>query len=284
MLVIGTGAVASFLIPRLSAGGESLQVFGSPSERLAALDGDASLGAVSDPARVGQHETWLVVCKTWQNQEKLRQLASAPAPSRILVLQNGLEPEAGWSKIANVERGLMTYGVASLGPGQAVGGEAGEIAVPVGSVWADVFRRSGLRVSEAQDMAEAVWWKLVVNASLNVVAALGNLRNGEVLERPTARMWAGFAARQVAQVSGLFGLSISPDGAVRRMEDVARATAANVCSTLADLRSGRPTEYASINGAVLSLAGELPLEALRELDRRFSLIPSSGIVPPEVAL
>lgn len=284
MLVIGTGAVASFLIPRLAAGGHALQVFGSPGDRLSALKASARLGAVSQASEVATHETWLVVCKTWQNEEKLRQLASAPAPQRILVLQNGLEPERGWSRLAAVERGLMTYGVASLGPGQVVGGEAGEIAVAAGSPWAEVFRRSGLRVSQAESMREAVWWKLVVNASLNVVAALGNLRNGEVLEKPTARMWAGFAARQVAQVAGLFGVPIAADDAVRRMEDVARATSENVCSTLADLRSGRPTEYASINGAVLGLAGELPLEALRELDRRFSLIPSNGVVPAEVAL
>jgi ketopantoate reductase len=64
------------------------------------------------------------------------------------------------------------------------------------------------------------------------------------------------------------------------MEAVARATAGNVCSTLADLRSGRPTEYDSINGAVLRrgrLAG-MSLPALEELDRRFLSLLAERLV------
>jgi 2-dehydropantoate 2-reductase len=135
-------------------------------------------------------------------------------------------------------------------------------------------------------MTAAVWWKLVVNGSLNVVASLANLRNGEVLERARTRHWARLAASQVAQTARGLGIEISGRQAMERMEAVARATASNVCSTLADLKSGRPTEYGAINGAILQQASRLglALDGLRELDRRFAMISTSGIVPAEAAL
>lgn len=277
MLVIGTGAVASFMVPRLMAAGQVPQVFGSPSPRLAALRDYTS--AVSDPRAVQEHEGWLVLCKSWQNGAKLEQLRSVPRPRTILVLQNGLAPEADWTlPEVSVERGLSTYGLASLGPGLSLGGERGEIVLPLGSVWREVLRAAGLQVREVQEMAPAVWAKLVVNASLNVVAALHDLRNGEVLERPATRRLAAAAAREVACLARHDGVDLQGLDPVQVMEGVARGTAGNICSTLADLRSGRPTEYDSINGAVLRRARALglALPTLEKLDRRFSALREVG--------
>lgn len=269
LLVIGTGAVASFLLPRLLPVESRLQIFGSPSPRLHALSALAS--TASDPSAVERQAGWLVCCKTWQNREKVEALATAPAPDRILVLQNGLEPELDWLGLAPVvERGLLTYGVTSVGPGRAAGGEEGEIVLASGSPFVAVLRAAGLRVVEHDDMPAAVWWKLVVNASLNVVAALGGLLNGQVLEHPPSRARARQAALEVAELGRRFGLDLSAQ-AVAVMERVAAITAGNVCSTLADLRSGRPTEYESINGALLRLAQAqgVRLPMLEELDREF---------------
>jgi 2-dehydropantoate 2-reductase len=286
MLVVGTGAVASFLLPRLRLSGQPLQVFGSPSVRLQALRAVASpaLGAVSDVLAVTQHDDWLVVCKTWQNAAKVELLRAAPPPRRILVLQNGLEPEVDWASLgASVERGVSTYGVASIGPGLFVGGEVGDIAVPDGSTWAPILTQAGLRVRQRRDMRAAIWWKLVVNASLNVVAALGDLRNGEVLERPAVWRWAARAAEEVAGLAQDLGVELGAGEPVWALGRVARATAGNVCSTLADLRAGRPTEYDSINGALLKLAHGLGrrLPVLEELDREFALI--SSVFPAQQA-
>jgi 2-dehydropantoate 2-reductase len=273
LLLIGTGAVASFLLPRLLGAGHTVQLFGSPSPRLHALSKLAP--AVSDPALLARHDGWLVCCKGWQNSEKVRMLAQVPRPRRILVLQNGLEPELGWQGLAPlVERGLCTYGLASTGPGQVVGGEAGELLLPAGSPWLEILRPTGLELWEREDMAGAIWWKLVVNASLNVVAALDGLLNGQVLESFATRTRLQQAAREVAAVGCQLGMDTSSEDAVAVVERVATLTADNVCSTLSDLRRGRPTEYDSINGALLRLARlhGLSTPVLDQLDHEFRLL------------
>src|SRR5690606_2812271 len=151
------------------------QLFGSPSPRLQALARWTvpERGALSEAAAVAQHDEWLVACNSWQNDEKVDQLRTAPHPERILVLQNGLAPELPWRELsATLERGLVLYGVASVAPGRVSGGERGEIALQRGSRWVQPLRAAGLAVVEREDITAAVWRKLVVNASLNVVAAL----------------------------------------------------------------------------------------------------------------
>lgn len=277
MLVIGTGAVASFLLPKLAQVGSDLQVFGALSPRLKALE---QYQAVGHPRQVNSHRDWVVVCKVGQNLEKIRLLQGAPAPRRILVLQNGLSPETDWQAAwpqARVERGLSTYGVSSVAPGLARGGEAGEIVIPRFSPWLSILAKAELEVRPTGDIRAAVWAKLIVNASLNVVAALGNLKNGQVLERPLARSYAARAAQEVAALAAYFRVRIRRDlDPVALMEGVAQATAENVCSTLADLRSGRASEYEAINGELLRLARRyrLRLPMLEELDRQFDLILS----------
>lgn len=274
MLVIGTGAVASFLIPRLRDGGQQVQVFGSPGPRLRAL-ALAPSDAVFEPSQVAYHGDWLVLCKTFQNSGKVEALLGAPGPKRILVLQNGLEPETDWASLGvEVERGLLTYGLTSVGPGRSVGGEQGEILLPPGSSWSEKLRAAGLQVREVGDVQAAVWWKLVINASLNVVAALNGLRNGELMEHSSAFRRAALAAEEVALVAQAEGITIGAGEGARAMERVARATSNNVCSTLADLRGGRPTEYDAINGALLRRARELGVSTplLDELDREFGML------------
>lgn len=286
MLVVGTGAVASFLLPKLAQTTEKLELYGSPSPRLIALE---RYGAVSSAGQLGQHSDWIVACKVGQNAEKIRQLRQAPAPRRVLVLQNGLAPEAEWRAAwpeARVERALSTYGVFSVAPGVARGGESGEIVVPRASNWAGVLSRAGLCLRTSGNMQVAIWRKLLVNASLNVVAALGELTNGGVLHHPEARATARRAAEEVATLARCCGLNLRLRDPAALMEKVAHDTADNICSTLADLRTGRECEYASINGELLGLARRrgLCLPTLEELDRRFTqLCLSRGGSPAPLA-
>ena len=102
------------------------------------------------------------------------------------------------------------------------------------------------------------------------------MKNGEVLEHPLARSHAAKAALEVAALAGYFKVRLREADPVDLMEGVASATADNICSTLADLRSGRTSEYDAINGELLRLARRyrLRLPMLEELDRQFALMVS----------
>jgi 2-dehydropantoate 2-reductase len=123
-------------------------------------------------------------------------------------------------------------------------------------------------------MVQAVWHKLAVNASLNVVASLYDLKNGEVLLHRRACPLTRIASLEVQAVASALGIDWGPDSAWEITRTVAANTADNICSTLADLRSGRPTEYEAINGEILKLAGELGLH-LPTLDRLHRAFQSS---------
>lgn len=276
MLIIGTGAVATMLTERLVHSG-GLQIFGSRSARSDALNQRFNGIVTVHPDEIAQHDLWVVAVKTGQNRAKVELLSDAPRPRSILVLQNGLAPQNDWRGMATetVERGLSTYGVRSLGPGWIAGGEHGVITLAAGSGFTDRLLTAGFNVSEAMSLERDVWHKLAVNASLNVVASLFDLSNGGVLRDQRARRLMRQAASEVAEVARAAGIEWGALSAWEIARSVARATADNICSTLADLRLGRPTEYDSINGEVLEWARRLGVETptLSSLDREFRALP-----------
>ncbi len=278
MLIVGTGAVATMMAERLQESGFEFQIYGAPSERLRSLEARFPGCSASEPARIRPHRLWMVALKTGQNLEKARLLAEAPGPEAILVLQNGFRPERDWEKLGSrVDRGLSTYGVKSRGPGFVVCGEIGSITIPEGSPFTSLLADLGLRVSEEADMEPAIWRKLAVNASLNVVASIYGVRNGETLGIPAAARMIRLASNEVELVARARGVDFGTLSGWELTHQVALGTADNVCSTLADLRSGRVTEYQAINGEILKAASQsgLDVPTLRMLEREFDSLGSS---------
>jgi 2-dehydropantoate 2-reductase len=272
VLIVGTGAVGTLLAERFHRYGIRFQMFGPPSERLRALELRYPGHTVSRCLEIARHDQWIVALKTSQNPGKVQFLQSAPRPQSILVLQNGLSPESEWTPLApRVDRALSTYGVKSVGPGRIESGASGQITLPEGSSFTTLLRQAGFCLREVRDMASAIWRKLAVNASLNVVATVFGVANGKVLESPEALRLTRLACEDVADVARAFGMEWGPRTAWELTQDVARGTAGNICSTLADVRAGRPTEYQAINGEVLAVADRLGLAVptLRHLDRAF---------------
>lgn len=272
--------MAAFLCRSLKS---DFQIFGSPSPRLRALDQLYSGGrndvGVSRSDEVRAHSLWVVAVKTWQNAQKIEMLKDAPRPQAVLVLQNGLDPEASWRQLGCVvERGLSTYGVRSVGPGMIEGGEAGRLTLQQESLFRHPFEQAGLSVEVAAEMRSSVWRKLAVNASLNVVATLYDLRNGEALKLPDGACLIHRVCDEVAQLARCLGVEADPLDYRQHTEHVARQTGHNICSTLADFRAGRPTEYDSINGRLLQLAQHwgVKVPALRSLDERFQALKETG--------
>lgn len=273
MLIVGTGAVATLLAQNLALYGQRFQLFGPPSRRVQALSERFGRAVITEPEKVCPDQAWLVAVKSWQNEEKIRVLREAPPAVRILVVQNGLEPELPWAELSqtSVERALCSYGVKTEVPGVVEGGNEGELVLKEGSLFSALLTSTGLCCREVADMRAACWHKLAVNASLNVVASIYGLTNGEVLRHPRASSLARAASEEVRTVAVAAGVAWGDIDPWTLTSSIAAQTSTNVCSTLADLRGGRPTEYDSINGEVLrrARAAGLAVPALSELDRRF---------------
>lgn len=262
MLIVGTGALATLLAQRAEEKGVDFQLFGPPSARTQALNRRFPGRVVTRPQDIRPQQPWLVAVKTWQNKDKAQELRLAPPARAILAVQNGLEPHLDFRALSagKVERALCSYGVKSDGPGRVLGGELGEMVLQKGSVFKSLLEKVGFVCREASDFEAAVWHKLAVNASLNTVAAFFGLTNGEVLQNRRAAGLAQAAALEVRTVALACGVRWGHPDPWVLTSTIARQTASNVCSTLADRRRGLPTEYDSINGEVLGRARAIGLK------------------------
>ncbi len=106
------------------------------------------------------------------------------------------------------------------------------------------------------DIERAQWQKLAVNAVINPLTALYRCRNGELLDGGEREQ----RMQVLAQEADALLVRLYPDwpaDTLTRSCEVARQTAANTSSMLADVLAGRPTEIQFINGYLLRRAGPL---------------------------
>jgi 2-dehydropantoate 2-reductase len=119
------------------------------------------------------------------------------------------------------------------------------------------------RVDERPEIA--LWTKLVANASLNTVTALGRARVGRVLADPAAVGLMLALGREVVRVAHAADIPVAADAAEAYVADARRRLPRDGgSSTLFDLEAGRRLERDALVGAVV-----------REGDRRGVPVPVS---------
>jgi len=125
------------------------------------------------------------------------------------------------------------------------------------------------------------WLKLAVNASINSITAVLGVPNGYLVRIPELTSLVRKVAGEVAEVAKRAGISLPADPGEEALE-VARRTAGNISSTLADLRRCRRTEVDFINGAVVEFGRKFGVdtpynETLYTLVKSLELMCSQGM-------
>jgi 2-dehydropantoate 2-reductase len=220
------------------------------------------VNTVDDPRDCAGEQHVLVLVKSWQTRRAAAQLEKCLDDSGVaLTLQNGAGNREVLVEVLGAPRvalGVTTVGANLLAPGRVRAAGQGVVALGVHArlaPLAEMLRRAGFSVEDAPDPDELLWGKLVINAAINPLTALLGVPNGELLQRPTARLLLVSLAREAAAVAAAQGLSLPYPDPVAAAQDTARRTAANRSSMLQDVRRGAPTEIDAICGAILR-AGE----------------------------
>jgi 2-dehydropantoate 2-reductase len=125
--------------------------------------------------------------------------------------------------------------------------------------FAGMLRGAGFETEVTDDLASAIWSKLVVNCGINAVGALTRLPNGALAEDADAALVMRGAAQEAAAVATAKGIALAYCDAVEHTRQVCRATAQNVNSMLQDVLRRRRTEVAAINGALAREGDEVGL-------------------------
>jgi 2-dehydropantoate 2-reductase len=299
ILIVGTGALATFFAARLAQAGNPITMLGTWQAGLVALreqgarliDADGNeqrfaVQATDDPHECRGIKHALVLVKAWQTERVAGQLRECLAEDGLAVtLQNGLgnremlahaldslaaektrEKNSVHSvakKASRVALGVTTAGATLLGPGSARTGGEGIVSIerhPALDPIEAALKSAGFNVNVVEDAQSLIWGKLVVNAAINPLTALLRVPNGELLERPSARAMMRALARETAQVAEAEKIRLPFPDPIAAVEEVAARTAANHSSMLQDVLRGAPTEIDAICGAVVQTAQKHKLE------------------------
>jgi len=262
--------------------------------RVDSKDGDFHLPAVEafgDPAELPPADVVVVALKTVHNHQLPTLLAGSLKPDGVvLVLENGLNPEADAAAVVGAERvlgGLCFLCSNKAGPGHIQHVDFGHIDMGttstspavrdrLESVVAD-FSAAGIPTRAVEDLRAARWRKLVWNVPYNGLSVVLNATTDRLMADPdTRRLIVRLMDEVVASARAAEGVEIEA-AFVQKMLDYTDAMVPYKTSMMLDHEAGRPMEIEAIIGdpvrAARAAGYEPPamamlIEQLRFIDRR----------------
>ena len=300
--VLGAGAMGSFVGGGLCLGGAAVTLLDVDAAHIEAVNG-AGLRMTTDggeqvvhpaamrPEQLRDHPD-LVVVLTKQPHTRAALAAMRDALAGgcwVLTLQNGLGNQEIIEEVVPRERillGVTTYPADLLGPGHVGSHGEGEIRLmtadgvdrPIAAAIAGLLTAGGQRTVVDPELAVAIWSKVAFNCAMNSICAVTGCRVGELGANPDGRALALAMADEAVAVAQKAGIAV--DGAKVRatVEHALDTHLAHKPSMLQDVLAGRPTEIASINGAVAAVAARVghPVPQIEALQVLVKLIESQA--------
>ncbi|MBN2159163.1 MAG: 2-dehydropantoate 2-reductase [Spirochaetes bacterium] len=274
--IVGPGAIGLLMAGYLQRSGARVTLVDNIPDRAALLEREGfrweGLDAdvrVSVPVTLGLREPGktdlVMICvKAYHTDGAAREIAAAGYGGPVLTLQNGVGnaeiigrnvPDAqviagitseganlaSLNHVRHAGRGKTSFGPLEYGrPGDEF----------LGSLVA-LMRDGGIDAELSGDPQSLIWSKVVVNAGINALTAILNVRNGMLLEIGHARSLMADLVREGCEVVRRKGYRYQCEDPVAHVEEVCRLTADNISSMCQDIRNGRPTEIDFINGAIV---------------------------------
>ena len=300
--IVGGGAMGIAIAAALQRGGADVRVLTARPDSAALLrsgveivdDGTGRVerfAARCDPGVLAECAVVLVLVKAYDTAAAAAALAPVlRRTTTVVTLQNGLgnaETLRAALPINPIVVGATAIGayrptagrVVIAGVGETVvAGETGAVRLAAG-----LLRAAGLPVAVASDPGRVVWEKAIVNAAINPIAAILDVANGALLAAGEVNELQTRVVAEGAAVALALGIDADAAHLTSRVREVCRATAANRCSMLQDLRCGRRTEVDAITGAIVDHGhrtgiGVAANEALLLLVRSIEALRCSGRV------
>jgi len=229
--------------------------------------------ATADPADIGTAELVLICVKSPDTSDAAQHARSLVNDDTLVVtLQNGLGNVERIAEVVGAEHvvgGTTSQGATLLdvgriryaGKGETTIGEmSGEITDRLRKL-KKFLEESDIPTNLTDNLDGLLWSKLVINVGINALTAITRLNNGKLIEYEGSHAVLRAAVEEAIEVASKAGIKLLFDDPVAKVEDVCRATAANVSSMLQDTLRKRRTEVEYINAAVVRRAAELGLAA-----------------------
>ncbi|WP_373691553.1 ketopantoate reductase family protein [Endozoicomonas sp. SESOKO2] len=228
---------------------------------------------VDSPESLTDSITHLMVCTKAQDAEAaVLSLADHLSDQcQILVMQNGMGSQQAvaqhfssqtiWAASTTEGAWMKDFlHVCHAGRGSTWVGPV--VQNPDESVWhafKEALEKLPIDIQFTHKIEQKLWDKLAVNCAINGLTALYDCRNGELLNTEERQQRLAALAEEVMQVRQSAGIPGSGNLS-ELVRQVCRDTAMNHSSTCMDVRQGRKTELAFINGYLIEQAEKLGVE------------------------
>ena len=270
--MFGAGAIGSFFGGLLSQRhdvtliGRAEHISAVKSHGLRVRGKTAIIAKPRAATRVAQNarpEFVFVTTKSYDTANAMIALRPLADRAIFVTLQNGLGNAETIAKTARrVVAGTTAHGVTFVGPGEIRHAGVGETVL---GAWTrvdesnlvrlrDLLADVGIVASVTSDIQTELWSKLVVNASINPIAALAEVPNGRLVRDKRLLGLIEDVCREATAVGKAEGAHVDEEELRHRTLLVAKRTAANRASMLQDLDRHRRTEIDAITGSIVRAA------------------------------
>lgn len=265
--VMGAGAVGCYYGGMLARAGREVVLIGRPPH-VAAMRRDGLLmdtqtfrehvavGARTDAAGVAGAQLVLCCVKSTDTANAAAEMAPHLAPDAIVLsLQNGYDNAARLQALLGREVFPAVVYVATemAGPGHVKHHGRGELVIGPFARGAEVvaeFAGAGVPVRISDNVAGALWAKLIINCVYNALSAITQMPYGRIVRgEGVAAMMEDIVAECLA-VARADGVEVADD--IRAaVAGISRSMATQISSTAHDVARGKRSEIDHINGYVL---------------------------------
>ncbi len=282
--VIGPGAMGCLFGYFLSESGNDVWLLDYRPERAELIEREgirvetvegvmkAVVRVTTDPSMIDNPGLVIICVKAYATRAAAEKAMSLLGDDTlVLSLQNGLGNVESMVEVLGKDRvlgGTTAQGANVVGPGHIRHAGQGETVIgePAGGTalaekTAGLFKAAGIQTRVTDDLKGLIWSKVIINVGINALTALTRLQNGRLLDYEGTEKVLEAAVIEASGVCKKMGVRLLYPDAVERVKEVARATGENISSMLQDVRAGRRTEIAQINGALVETARKMNMDA-----------------------
>jgi 2-dehydropantoate 2-reductase len=265
--VMGAGAVGCYYGGMLARAGHEVVLVGRPAHvdavrreglRLQAqtFDERVQMRADTEVAAVAGADVVLCCVKSPDTEDVARAMQPHLAPGTlVLSLQNGVDnAERLRAVLAQEVLPAVVYVATEMaGPGHVRHHGRGELVIgpsPRSAVLVEVFGAAGVPVQVSDNVAGALWAKLVLNCAYNALSAITQLPYGRLVQGEGVGEVMRDLVDECLAVARAEGVTL-PGEAQEAVRRLAGTMPAQYSSTAQDLARGKPSEIDHLNGLVV---------------------------------
>ena len=265
--VMGAGAVGCYFGAMLARGGHEVVLIARP-RHVEAIRRDGlfletktfkehvPLLASSDASAVQGAQCVLFCVKSTDTAEAAALMAPyLQADALVLSLQNGVDnAERAQAVLPQKVIAAVVYVATEMaGPGHVKHHGRGELVIgpsPGSEALATAFSRAGVSVQVSDNVAGALWGKLIINCAYNALSAVTQMPYGRLVQGAGIKGVMRGAVDEALAVAQALGVRV-PGDVWAQVEAIAQSMATQSSSTAQDLAGGRRSEIDFLNGHVV---------------------------------